>query len=80
MSTEPRARALQTSLTNLAECKRAVEDAEEKLEALLSEIRVAPRAEKTAVSSAIESALERLRLARAKVVDAESTISREAAQ
>jgi hypothetical protein len=63
-------------LALLEEGKKAVEDAQTALETLLSEIRVAPRAEKTAITSGIESALERLRLAREKVSDAEQ-IARE---
>ena len=51
--------------------------AETKLESVLSEIRVAPRAEKTAVSQAIESALLSLRSARGKVEEAEKTLAKE---
>jgi hypothetical protein len=69
---------LESSLATLEEGKRAVEAAEVQLETLLSEIRVAPRAEKTAVSRGIESALEGLRTARAKVAAAEEILAAEA--
>jgi hypothetical protein len=75
---ESRKAALKTSLSKLEEGKAAVEDAATKLETLLSELRVAPRAEKTSVSNAIETALERLRTARVKVQEAEKVIATEA--
>lgn len=75
---ERRIAALKTSLAKLEEGKAAVEDAADKLETLLSELRVAPRAEKTNVSNAIETALEALRTARVKVQEAEKVIATEA--
>ena len=50
-----------------------MEQAEKRLETVLAELRVSPRAEKVAVSSAIEEALQRLRDARVKLTSAEST-------
>jgi hypothetical protein len=70
--------AKKSALATLEAGKRAVEDAEAELERVLSELRVAPRAEKTAVSAAIESALSRVRTARASVVDAERMLADEA--
>ena len=75
--TEVPTKVLESSLATLEEAKLAVEAAETELETVLAEIRVAPRAEKTAVSRAIESALDRLRTARAKVADAEETLANE---
>ncbi len=76
---ETHATAHETSLAKLEQAKRDVEAAEAQLEAVLSEIRVAPRAEKTAVSRAIECALERLRAARASLVEAETILAKETA-
>jgi hypothetical protein len=78
MTEATRIAALQISLAKLEEGKAAVEDAASKLEALLADLRVAPRAEKTNVSNAIETALERLRTARVKVAEAEKVIATEA--
>ena len=78
MTEEARVAALKLSLASLEEGKNAVEDAASKLEALLAELQVAPRAEKTNVSTAIETALERLRTARAKVLEAETVIATKA--
>lgn len=69
-----------SALATLEAGKRAVEDAEAELERALSELRVLPRAEKTAVSAAIESALSRVKLARASVIDAEQLLADEAPQ
>ncbi len=69
-----------SALATLEAGKRAVEDAEAELERALSELRVLPRAEKTAVSAAIESALSRVKLARASVIDAELLLADEARQ
>lgn len=59
----------------LEEAKRAVEAAETELESTLAEIKVMPRAEKTAVSRSLELALDRLRLARSRVVMAERILA-----
>jgi hypothetical protein len=66
---------LQSSLSNVELARVDVEDAESRLEAVLADLKAAPRAEKTAVSTAIEQALQRLRDARAKLATAEVTIS-----
>jgi hypothetical protein len=71
------ASALDGAIAALEEAKGEVIAAETKLESVLSEIRVAPRAEKTAVSQAIESALLSLRSARGKVEEAEKTLAKE---
>lgn len=59
--------------STLDDARTDVEQAEARLEAVLAELRVAPRAEKVGVSRAIEEALERLRNARAKLSVAEIT-------
>lgn len=64
-------RANDPILSKLDDARTDVEQAEARLEAVLAELRVAPRAEKVAVSRAIEDALERLRNARAKLSAAE---------
>jgi hypothetical protein len=76
-ATEQPREAFESSIFALEAAKKDVEAAEMQLETVLAEIRVAPRAEKRAVSQAIESALERLRAARAKVVAAEATLANE---
>lgn len=58
--------------SNLEDARIDVEQAEAQLEAVLAELRVSPRAEKVAVSRAIEEALLRLRDARAKLSAAET--------
>ncbi len=58
-------------VSNLEDARNDVEQAEAKLEAALAGLRVLPRAEKVAVSCAIEEALDRLRAARAKLTAAE---------
>ena len=75
----PAAAVIETSLAKLEAAKRDVEAAEGQLEALLSEILVAPRAEKTAVSRVVENALQRLRAARSSLVEAEATLAPESA-
>lgn len=57
--------------SKLEDARSDVEQAEARLEGVLAELRVAPRAEKVRVSRAIEEALERLRNARAKLSVAE---------
>jgi hypothetical protein len=69
--------ALDQAIAALEEAKSEVKSAETQLENLLSAIQIAPRAEKTSVSRAIESALTTLRSARTKVDDAENTIAAE---
>jgi hypothetical protein len=69
--------ALDQAISALEQAKTEVKAAEGQLESLLSEIQVAPRAEKTSVSRAIESALSGLRSARTKVDDAETTLATE---
>lgn len=64
-----------SALATLEAGKRAVEEAEAELERALSELRIAPRAEKTSVSAALESALSRVRAARASVVAAERVLA-----
>jgi hypothetical protein len=68
---------LDQAVVTLDEAKLEVEAAKAQLEKVLSEIQVAPRAEKTAVSAAIEGALERLRTAHSKVESAERTLASE---
>ena len=60
---------------SLAGARADVAAAEARLEAVLAELRVSPRAEKVAVSRAIEDALERLRGARNKLSAAELVTS-----
>lgn len=79
MSDESSKAAVKRALAELDAAKRDVETAESKLETVLAEIRVAPRAEKTAVTQAIQDSLDRLRAARVKVADAESILAREMA-
>ena len=62
----------ETIRSNVEDAKADVEQAEKRLETVLAELRVSPRAEKVAVSSAIEEALQRLRDARVKLTAAES--------
>ena len=75
MSVDPRAAVLDESLSCLEEARRDVEAAEKQLEQVLADIRIAPRAEKTSVSKAIELALNQVRAARVKVTDAESVVA-----
>ncbi|HVH44782.1 MAG TPA: hypothetical protein VM925_20655 [Labilithrix sp.] len=75
MSDTPIEAVLESSLSNLELARVDVEEAEKQLEAVLANLRVMPRAEKTAVSTAIEQALQRLRDARARVTTAEATIA-----
>lgn len=74
MSGPPSSAAVKASLSTLDEAKQDVQEAESSLETVLADLRVAPRAEKTAVSGAIEGALGRLRQARAKLATAEATL------
>ena len=48
--------------------------AEGNLAELLAQIRVAPRAEKTSISRAVEEALARLRLGRANLIDLQKLV------
>ncbi len=75
MSANPLEAALKASLASLEQAKLAVETAEMQLETVLSDLRVAPRAEKTSISTALESALATLRLARTRVVEVETTLA-----
>jgi hypothetical protein len=72
-----RTAALEAAIKTLEEAEADVAAAEGQLEAVLAEIKTAPRAEKTNVSRPIELALDRLRAARAKVAAAEATIASE---
>jgi len=54
-------------LEEIRAAKRGVSDAESDLARLLSEVRVAPRAEKTTISAALESAFQKLRDARERL-------------
>lgn len=76
MDTDTRT-ALDHAVATLEQTKHELEAAKTELEQVLSEIRVAPRAEKTAVSTAIEGALRRLRNAHTKVNDAEKTLAKQ---
>jgi hypothetical protein len=49
--------------------------AEQDLAELLPRIRMAPRAEKTTITKAVETALTRLRLARADLLDLQELLS-----
>jgi hypothetical protein len=53
-----------------------VSAAEKDLTALLPQIRVAPRAEKTTISKAVEQALSRLRAARTDLLDLQDLVSK----
>jgi len=64
---EPRALARESAPSPLEDAHNDVALAEARLEAVLAELRVSPRAEKVAVSRAIEEALARLRDARSKL-------------
>jgi len=54
-------------LEEIRAAKRGVSDAESDLARLLSEVRVAPRAEKTTISAALENAFQKLRDARERL-------------
>jgi hypothetical protein len=54
----------QIVMEEIRAAKSSVSDAEQDLTRLLSEIRIAPRAEKTGISEALESAFDKLRAAR----------------
>jgi hypothetical protein len=78
MKSTERGGSVPAALPKLEAAKLDVEQAATSLEALLADLRVAPRAEKTAVSSAIEDALSRLRHAQTKLVEAQRAVSLEA--
>jgi len=78
LSSDSRADAVARSLEILSDCKTAVDAAEDQLRSALAQLEVVARAEKTAVSSAIEGGLVRLREARVRVAEAEATLAREA--
>lgn len=67
---------ISAALAALTAAKAEVASGERELERLLSEIAVAPRAEKTSVSRTIEQALQRLRSGRSKMEEAERTLAR----
>jgi hypothetical protein len=64
--------ARRRDVSNLEDARNDVEQAGAKLESVLAGLRALPRAEKVAVSRAIEEALDRLRAARAKLTAAEA--------
>jgi hypothetical protein len=78
VSPDSRTEAVARSLEILSDCKAAVDAAEAQLASALAQLEVVARAEKTAVSSAIEGGLLRLREARVRVAEAEATLAREA--
>jgi hypothetical protein len=65
----------ESARARLEEARNDVTKAEVRLEAVLAELRVSPRAEKVAVSRAIEDALQRLRNARTTLSAAEEIVS-----
>ncbi len=77
MSAGGKSDAVAKSLEILSECKTAVDDAERELEGALAGLEVVVRAQKTAVSAAIEQSLVRLREARVRMAEAEATLARE---
>jgi hypothetical protein len=77
MVSEEIKKAIDGAIATLEEAKQEVVTAEQSLENLLSELKIAPRAEKTSVSKTIESALLRLRSGRTKVEDAEKTLAKQ---
>lgn len=77
MSTEAKRDALKLARENLEKARAAVESAQTDLEHLLTEVSVAPRAEKVAVSEILQSALSRLREANAAVLLAEAALASE---
>ncbi len=66
--------ALASARARVEQARTDVAEAETRLEAVLADLRVSPRAEKV-VSAAIEEALERLRNARKKLTFAEEIAS-----
>ena len=79
MSEPPVVEKLESSLSGLEQARIDVEQAESALVELLAELTSAPRAEKTAVSTGIEQALQCLRDARSRLVTVEETIASAAA-
>ena len=77
MSIEAKRDARKRALENLETARAAVESAQADLERLLTEVDVAPRAEKVAVSQIVLSALSRLREANASVLRAEAVLASE---
>jgi hypothetical protein len=65
----------QMIMEEIRAAKSDVTDAEDDLTKLLSEIQVAPRAEKTTISKAVESAFDKLRAAREHLGTLERLIS-----
>lgn len=51
-------------ISNIEAAEREVKGAEAEIETLLADLRVMPRAEKTTISAALESAFKKLRAAR----------------
>jgi hypothetical protein len=64
-------------LVRLRAAKGEISDAETELGTALREIRIAPRAEKTAITAVIEDALKKVRSARATVAELEELLSPE---
>jgi hypothetical protein len=62
-------------MEKLAAAKSELALAEDDLEKAIREIRVAPRAEKTAIGGVLEDAFARLRAARAALVDIEGLLA-----
>jgi len=61
-------------LQTLGEAKSELAAAESDLERALTEILVAPRAEKVTVSSVVEAAFQKLRAARKRLAEAETLV------
>jgi hypothetical protein len=62
-------------ITKVASAKQEILEAEERLAKVFGEIRVAPRAEKTAISDVVGKALEKLKAARSDLEALEKIIS-----
>lgn len=58
-------------ISKIDAAKREVIEAEVEIERLITELRVTPRAEKTTISAALESAFNKLRAARRDLEDLE---------
>lgn len=64
-------------LTKIDAAKRDMSAAEADLEAVLSAIKVEPRAQKTTTSAAVEDAFKKLRAARAALGELEEIVANE---
>jgi hypothetical protein len=67
----------QTILTKVQTASAEVADAATDLDKLLSELRTAPRAQKTTISKVVEEAFSRLKSARTALSDVEKMLEKE---